>query len=57
VHAVRQTSPEVRAHLTQAASSFLHAAAGLMATLPPQDPSGRTPGVEKIDLDDPEAGA
>jgi len=54
VHAVRQTSPEVRAHLTQAASSFLHAAAGLMATLPPRDPSGRTPGVEKIDLDDPE---
>ena len=57
VHAVRQTTPEVRAHLAQAASSFFQAAAGLMATLPSQqqDP-GRSPGVEKIDLDDPEAG-
>jgi hypothetical protein len=55
VHAVRQTSPEVRAHLSQAASSFLQAAAGLMATLPSQEPSGRATGVEHIDLDDPEA--
>ena len=32
VHAVRQTSPEVRAHLAQAASSLMHAAAGMLAT-------------------------
>ena len=59
VHAVRQTSPEVRAHLTQAASSLLNAAAGFLATLPQQDSSGRTPGVERIDLDadDPEPDA
>jgi hypothetical protein len=57
VHAVRQTSPEVRAHLTQAATSFLHAAAGLLATLPQPESSGRGSGVEHIDLDadDPEA--
>lgn len=51
VHAVRQTSPEVRAHLTQAASSLLTAAAGFLATLPQQDASGRATGVERIDLD------
>jgi hypothetical protein len=53
VHAVRQTSPEVRAHLTSAASSLLQAAAGLLATAVPDE--GRTgargPGVERIDLD------
>jgi hypothetical protein len=56
VHAVRQTSPEVRAHLAQAASSLLQATAGLLATVPPPSP-GRAPGVERIDLDadDPEA--
>lgn len=61
VHAVRQTSPEVKAHLAVAASSLLQAAAGLMETLPaaqgtPGRPRG--PEVEKIDLDadDPEAG-
>jgi len=53
VHAVRQTSPEVRAHLAQAASSLMHAAAGFLATMPQPD-SGRAPGVERIDLDDPE---
>lgn len=61
VHAVRQTSPEVRAHLAVAASSLLQAAAGLMETLPAaQGTQGqpRGPEVEKIDLDadDPEAG-
>jgi hypothetical protein len=61
VHAVRQTSPEVKAHLTVAASSLLQAAAGLMETLPAaQGTPGQTrgTGVEKIDLDadDPEAG-
>lgn len=56
VHAVRQTSPEVRVHLMTAASSLLQAAAGLMETLPaaqtttPGQPRG--PEVEKIDLDD-----
>lgn len=60
VHAVRQTSPEVRTHLAVAASSLLQAAAGLMETLPaaqgtPGHPRG--PEVERIDLDDdPEAG-
>jgi hypothetical protein len=48
VHAVRQTSPEVRAHLASAASSLVQAAAGLLATH--TEPRSR-PGVEKIDLD------
>ena len=50
---VRQTSPEVRAHLTSAASSLLQAAAGLLATQVPEDDRGRGSdgGVEKIDLD------
>ncbi len=61
VHAVRQTSPEVRAHLAVAASSLLQAAAGLMETVPgaqgtPGQPRGSE--VERIDLDidDPDAG-
>ncbi|MBM0127812.1 hypothetical protein [Pimelobacter simplex] len=52
VHAVRQTSPEVKAHLMVAASSLLQAAAGLME--PPQDGGTRTSEVQRIDLDDPE---
>ncbi|WP_188777265.1 hypothetical protein [Marmoricola endophyticus] len=53
VHAVRQTSPEVRDHLVSAAGSLLEAAAGLLATHVPQE--GRTgpgpqDGVEHIDL-------
>lgn len=58
VHAVRQTSPEVKTHLMVAASSLLQAAAGLMETLPP--PPGGAAGqprgaeVEHIDLDDPD---
>ena len=48
-HAVRQVSPEVRAHLGAAASSLAQAAAALMATHPP---SGRGRDVETIDLDD-----
>ena len=51
VHVVRQLSPEVRAHLTTAASSLLQAAAGLMATQVP-DQGARSTGVEHIDLDD-----
>ena len=49
IHAVRQTSPEVRTHLTVAASSLMQAAAGLLATHT-GDQRGSAP-VEKIDLD------
>ncbi len=49
IHAVRSTSPEVRAHLASAAGSLMQAAAGLLAT----HTSGTTGApVEKIDLDD-----
>ncbi|MCW2766917.1 MAG: hypothetical protein JWO11_2876 [Nocardioides sp.] len=51
VHAVRQASPEVRAHLATAASSLLQAAAGALATAVPADAGGRTGSVERIDLD------
>ena len=36
IHIVRDTSPEVRTHLAVAASSLMHAAAGLLATRPPE---------------------
>jgi hypothetical protein len=49
IHVVRQTSPEVRGHLTLAASSLLHAAAGLLATDTSQRDNASS--VEKIDLD------
>ncbi len=54
VHAVRQTSPDVKAHLMVAASSLLQAAASLMETPHPASDSGTTrgPAVERIDLDD-----
>ncbi|WP_435743967.1 hypothetical protein [Nocardioides sp. SYSU DS0663] len=63
VHAVRQTSPEVRSHLANAASSLLQAAAGMLATtVPPERRTGpggagqpRPPasgGVQHIDLDE-----
>lgn len=59
VHAVRTTSPDVRAHLMVAASSLLQAAAGLMETLPApaagtaaDGAPRRGPEVEHIDLDD-----
>ena len=55
VHAVRQTSPEVRAHLAVAAASLMQAAAGLLATAVPDDAraaSARGEGIEHIDLDD-----
>ncbi len=48
VAAVRQTSPEVRAHLANAASSLMMAVSGMMATRPP----ARDGSVERIDLDD-----
>ncbi len=56
VHAVREASPEVKAQLAQAASTFLQAAAGLLsaagAAEPPSSP------VQHIDLDadDPDDG-
>lgn len=46
---VRNTSPEVKAHLLVAANSLVQAAAGVLATQAPQ-PEGSS--VEKIDLDD-----
>jgi hypothetical protein len=58
LHAVRETSPEVRTHLASAASSLLQAAAGVLATaVPPQQSTGgRGPGVERIDLDPDDEG-
>ena len=49
IHVVRSTSPEVRAHLSVAASSLMQAAAGLLATHTGEQQ--RSPSVEKIDLD------
>lgn len=53
IHAVRATSPEVRAHLSTAATSLLQAAAGALAThAPPAREGGRRGPVEHIDLTD-----
>lgn len=46
---VRNTSPEVKAHLLVAANSLVQAAAGILAT---QTPTSEGPSVERIDLDD-----
>ena len=55
VHAVRETSPEVRTHLMVAASSLMQAASALMETPPEGDRAPhRGPEVERIDLDDPD---
>jgi hypothetical protein len=55
ISAVRATSPEVRQHLTTAATSLMHAAAGLLATHVPDPGKSRREGaVEKIDLSDEE---
>lgn len=51
VHVLRGASPEVRAHLATAASSFLQAAAGLLATAAPE-PRRTSDPVEHIGLDD-----
>lgn len=57
ISAVRSTSPEVRAHLSTAASSLMQAAAGVLATPVPDDARARRGGpVEKIDLTDDETG-
>jgi hypothetical protein len=50
VHAVRQANPEVRAQLATAASTFLQAAAGLLAAAGQGGPSAHR--VQHIDLDD-----
>lgn len=54
VHAVRETSPEVRTHLLTAATSLLQAAAGVLDTVPPPDQGAaqRGPEVQRIDLDE-----
>jgi hypothetical protein len=55
VHAVRQASPEVKAQLVTAASTFLQAAADLLATSTSPEPPSR---VQHIDLDaDPDEDA
>ncbi len=51
IHVVRQMSPEVRAHLTTAATSLRQAAAGVMAAQQ-GGTEERRQGVEHIDLDD-----
>jgi hypothetical protein len=54
VHAVRQASPEVKAQLAEAASTFLQAAAGLLSAAAQAEPA--TSRVQHIDLDaDPDA--
>jgi hypothetical protein len=53
---VRGTSPEVREHLTSAASSLLQAAAGVLATPVPDQATKREGAVQKIDLDDGDDG-
>ena len=61
IHAVRETTPEVRAHLLGAARSLLAAGTALVEQLDqserptgpaPTAPTARAPGVERIDLDD-----
>ena len=47
VATIRQTSPEVRAHLANAASSLMMAVSGMMAS----PSAGRDGTVERIDLD------
>ncbi|MBB3040407.1 hypothetical protein [Nocardioides soli] len=52
VHAVRELSPEVRTQLASAATSALHALAGLVAAAGTHDRGAAESGVEHIDLDD-----
>jgi hypothetical protein len=49
---LRETTPEVRSHLTMAASSLLQAAAGLLEARASRGPETPPPGVWKTDLDD-----
>jgi len=50
VHAVREASPEVKAQLAQAASTFLQAAAGLLSAAGAAEPPSSR--VQHIDLDE-----
>ncbi len=52
IHKVRETSPEVRAHLTSAASSLLQAGLGLLEAHGSAPPPPRPSGVQRIDLDE-----
>ena len=53
VHAVRQLSPEVKAHLGSAMASLAQAAAAVMATADPRADHRETgAGVEHIDVGD-----
>lgn len=52
INVVRETSPEVKQHLSSAATSLLQAVQGMLATEIPSAQPGRTEPVEKIDLDD-----
>ena len=55
IFAVRETNPEVRQHLASAATSFMQAVAGVLATqVPDQDRPRSGSGFEKIDLSDGE---
>jgi hypothetical protein len=49
VHAVREASPELKAQLAEAASTFLQAAAGLLAAAGTTEPPASR--VQHIDLD------
>lgn len=51
VHLVRGTSPEVREHLAQAATSLMQAAAGVLAAASRAGERPEPSGVEHIDLD------
>jgi hypothetical protein len=52
VDAFGLASPEVRAHLSSAASSLMLAVSAMMATAPPDREAGRDVGVEPIRLDE-----
>ena len=54
ISTVRETSPEVKQHLSSAATSFMHAAAGIMATHVSDRArkAGTDADVEHIDLSD-----
>jgi hypothetical protein len=52
VHAIRETSPEVRDHLTSAATSLMLAISGMMAPPAGRARSADTDQVERIELDD-----
>ena len=53
ISALRETSPEVKQHLTSAGTSLVQAAAGVLAAhVPDESKRSSHSGVEKIDLSD-----